>query len=228
MKTSKMLAGVLTGLVIVNGAYASEDRDREDSRRSISQVNSSIELEEGERVEQLHTVNGSIRVGNRAVFASAETVNGSIRIGDDCQGQSLNTVNGRITIGKRSVVTGDITTVNGRLDLDDEAQVQGDASNVNSNISIGVRARVGGHVMTRSGDVTLSEGAQVKQGIMVKSGGWWSNFFNDLFGSFGSKPVITIGPNAQVGEMEFEREVELRVHSTAKIGTVKGATVSRY
>jgi hypothetical protein len=44
-----------------------------------------------------------------------------------------------------------------------------------------------------------------------------------------SKPRIVIGPNAVVeGELRFEREVELFVHSTAKIGKVTGATAQTY
>jgi hypothetical protein len=42
-------------------------------------------------------------------------------------------------------------------------------------------------------------------------------------------PRIVIGPNAIVdGELRFEREVELFVHPTAKIGKVIGATAVPY
>jgi hypothetical protein len=42
-------------------------------------------------------------------------------------------------------------------------------------------------------------------------------------------PRIIIGPNAVVnGELRFEREVELYVHTSAKIGSVSGATAKSY
>jgi hypothetical protein len=42
-------------------------------------------------------------------------------------------------------------------------------------------------------------------------------------------PRIIIGPNAVVnGTLRFEREVELFVHPSAKIGTVIGATAKPY
>jgi hypothetical protein len=42
-------------------------------------------------------------------------------------------------------------------------------------------------------------------------------------------PRIVIGPNAIVdGELRFERDVELFVHTTAKVGKVIGATAVPY
>lgn len=42
-------------------------------------------------------------------------------------------------------------------------------------------------------------------------------------------PRIVIGPRATVnGELRFEREVELFVHTSAKIGRVTGATAQPY
>ena len=40
----------------------------------------------------------------------------------------------------------------------------------------------------------------------------------------GRKPRVIIGPNASVnGSLQFEREVTLYVHRTARIGPVSGA-----
>jgi len=42
-------------------------------------------------------------------------------------------------------------------------------------------------------------------------------------------PRVVIGRDSEVrGELVFEREVELYVHESAKIGKVTGATVQRY
>jgi hypothetical protein len=42
-------------------------------------------------------------------------------------------------------------------------------------------------------------------------------------------PRIVIGPDSEVGgALVFEREVELYVHATAKVGRITGATPVRY
>jgi hypothetical protein len=42
-------------------------------------------------------------------------------------------------------------------------------------------------------------------------------------------PRIVIGPDSEVGgELVFEREVELYVHSSAKTGAIRGAEAIRY
>jgi hypothetical protein len=61
-------------------------------------------------------------------------------------------------------------------------------------------------------------------GILVEkpSMGWFNS-------GNSRKPRIVIGPNSVVeGPLVFEREVELLVHSTAKIGPVTGATAQAY
>ncbi|HYM35747.1 MAG TPA: hypothetical protein VET48_10150, partial [Steroidobacteraceae bacterium] len=178
----------------------------------------------------LHTVNGSISIGDRGVVNSATTVNGSVRVGDDCRAKKLSTVNGRVVIGNRTVISGDVVTVNGRIELGENAVVDGNVKNVNSQITLGRSAHVGNQVITSTGDITLENNARVDKGIRVReSDNWFSSIFGGLFDVFSHTPVVTIGPGAQVdGELVFEREVELKVHSTAKIGPVKGAKVQRY
>jgi len=192
----------------------------------ISRTNRSIHIGDGERVGDLHSVNGSIEIGDRAVAAIVKTVNGSVRIGTDGHAKSLGTVNGAVSVGKRSIVDNDMTSVNGRLTLSEEAVIQGNVKNINSRIVIGPRAHVGGKVISNNGDITLQENARVDGGIKVKAEPthWFKSGVSTQ-----RRPVITIGPGAQVeGEMVFERDVELRVHSTAKIGAVTGASVERY
>jgi predicted acyltransferase (DUF342 family) len=226
---TKIMAAVCLTWALTMSAQAAEEHHRDGDSRSISQVNSSIDLEDGAQADQLESVNGSIRVGDHAVIASAHTVNGSVRLGNDCRARTLSTVNGSIKVGRRTAISGDITTVNGRIELSDDADVQGDARNVNSDITLGQRAHVGGKIVTRSGDITLQDNARVDRGIEVKDDGWWRDVFGSLFSFTRHAPVITIGPGAQVGgELVFDREVELRVHSTAKIGHVTGATVRNY
>jgi hypothetical protein len=81
---------------------------------------------------------------------------------------------------------------------------------------------VAGKLETVSGDITVGAKSVVRGGIHVdKQHGM----------SWGHKriPRIVIGPNAEVqGELRFDREVELFVHPTARIGHVTGATAQTW
>ncbi|HEX5105784.1 MAG TPA: hypothetical protein VFV87_18325, partial [Pirellulaceae bacterium] len=98
-------------------------------------------------------------------------------------------------------VTGRLGNVNGAIRLD-AAHVGGGITTVNGNIDIGANSRVEGGI------------------VMEKSS---SSFFNFSWGKR-SMPRVVIGPGATVdGTLRFEREVELYVSETAKIGPVQGA-----
>jgi DUF4097 and DUF4098 domain-containing protein YvlB len=172
----------------------------------------------------------SSRSTDHASVGSGETVNGSIRIGDDSKAEQLSTVNGRIAIGARTSVSRDVTTVNGRIELAEDATVSGDVCNVNNEITLGKGARVGGKIKTRTGNISLYDNARAGS-IEVTAGNWWGEFWRNLFGDTidSHRQVVTIGPGAIVdGDLTFDREVELRVHSTAKIGKVVGAKVTSF
>ncbi len=73
-------------------------------------------------------------------------------------------------------------------------------------------------IETVNGDITVGVGSQVEGGIEVKK----PNFNLSL--TPGRKPRVIIGPNATVsGPLEFQREVTLYVHRTARVGPVSGA-----
>jgi hypothetical protein len=226
MRANVTMTALTLCLLTFGSAYADDYHDTRDVQ-SVSYVNKGIQITDGAHTSTLSTVNGSISVGDHATVASAKTVNGSVHIGEESHSETLGTVNGDVSVGKNSVVAGDITSVNGELTLSDDAVVQGAAKNVNSNIIIGQRAHVGGRIVTTNGDITLQDNARVDGGIRVRdySRGWFDYFFDISHRT----PVISIGPGARVGgELVFEHAVELRVHSTAKIGPVIGAKVQRY
>lgn len=187
----------------------------------ISKVNSSIRIEAGKTAGDLGTVNGGIRVGEGASAREVETVNGGIRLSRGAKVETAETVNGGIELEETAIVERGIEAVNGGIELAPGAETGGDVSNVNGGISVR-GARVGGRIETVNGSVTVTEGAKVLGGIKVdKPSGW----------SWGKSrpPRIVIGPDSEVGgELVFEREVELYVHATAKVGTIRGATPVRY
>ncbi|MGE3731670.1 MAG: hypothetical protein AB7F83_14105 [Lysobacterales bacterium] len=189
------------------------------TRGDINHVNRSIHIGNGERAEDLGTVNGSIVVGDDASIDTAETVNGSVRLGRASRANALETVNGSIAIGPDAVIAGSVETVNGSIKLDERARVQDDAENVNGSLRLAREAHIGGRITTYNGDISIGEAVQVEGGIVVKKSRGWNWFGTQR------RPQITIAADAVVGDMIFEHEVELRVHPSARIGRVEGATV---
>ena len=191
---------------------------------SISRVNKSISIEDGAKAGDLDTVNGSIRIGDNATAESVETVNGGVRMGRGSHAESIETVNGGIDLAEDTTVARDVEAVNGSIELERGAEVVGDVENVNGAIDVRA-ARVGGRIATVSGDIRVLDGARVEGGILVEKPSGWFNWSS----SQNRPPRVVIGENAVVGgELRFEREVELHVHQSAKIGNVVGATAKTY
>ncbi len=199
-------------------------------------INKSISVEDGARTDGKSTVNGSISIGNGAIVdGSLTTVNGRIRIEDNVQLEDAETVNGGIVVGS-GVIADDINSVNGAISLDQNVTVNGDLSVVNGKISVGRGSRIaddvsnvngeislhgaaiGGDLTTVNGDISLLDGSTVAGDLKVEMPkGWGWNFDR-------RKPTVIIGPGSGVnGAIILEREVELFISNTAKVGTVRGA-----
>lgn len=195
--------------------------DEKDENGDISRVNGSITAEAGHRYGDLETVNGSIKVHEGASADDVETVNGSITLEDGAQVNSAETVNGSVRAGERVKVARLVETVNGSIRFGFNSRIGGDMETVNGDITV-KQTEVDGQVRTVSGDIIIGARSLVRGGILVeKQHGI----------SFGKPrvPRIVIGPNAVVnGSLRFERKVELFVHTSAKVGTVTGATARPY
>lgn len=194
------------------------------ARPAIDKVNGAITAQAGQAYGDLTTVNGGIRLGAGAQAANVETVNGGIHGGDDVLTRSLSTVNGGIRLGRRAQVDGDVQTVNGGIFIDRGGRVRGDVSTVNGAIGL-IDTDVHGGIATVSGDVTVGLGSHVKGGIRVDKPGRAMGI------SFRKPkvPRVVVGPSAVVeGPLVFKREVKLYLHTSARIGSVTGATVQRY
>jgi DUF4097 and DUF4098 domain-containing protein YvlB len=190
---------------------------------SIDKVNGSIRTEEGAQYRSLETVNGSIVLATRASAENIETVNGSITLRENSRGGEVETVNGAITIGEAAQVDS-AETVNGAIRLDRGALSKGNIETVNGTLQL-EGAEVGGNLNTVNGDINVLDGSRVAGGIKIeKPGGSWFNW-----GGKQRTPTVVIGANSEVaGPMVFEREVELFVHESARIGSVSGAEVKRF
>ena len=208
-------------------ALAHEEKDHEHvggRGHDKSRVMGGLHADAGETVGNMETVNGGISIGERAKAGTLETVNGGIDIDDDAQVERAETVNGGIDVGQRVKVAGDLETVNGGIRVEFNSRIGGDVATVNGGITVR-QTDVAGRIQLVNGDITVGAKSHVHNGILVERNkgiqmGW---------GRRPKDPRIIIGPNAIVdGELRFERDVDLYVHTTAKIGTVIGATPVPY
>jgi cytoskeletal protein CcmA (bactofilin family) len=182
---------------------------------SISSVNGSVKAAPGETYDSVSTVNGNVRVGSGATVNSAHAVNGEIEIESNARVGEANTVNGELSLGDGAAVEREASTVNGEIHLSKGARVGGDVTTVSGEIEI-EGAEVGGNINTHNGDIELTAGAHVRGGIIVKKShhtGW--NWGKD------KPPQVRICATCIVdGDLRFERPVDLKVETGAKIGKV--------
>jgi cytoskeletal protein CcmA (bactofilin family) len=112
--------------------------------------------------------------------------------------------------------------VNGKISLGEHASVKGAVKTVNGEVRLAPYAQAG-QLSTVLGNIIVQENARVERGILVSRPKGNNSNLPDY------PPKVTIGAGAEVnGELVFEHPVTLFVHSTAKIGTVKGAEVVRF
>ena len=215
MRRAALFALVLPFALAVSAVQAHDHGDDHDG--SISKVNGGITAEAGRHYRDLETVNGSISVRTGAVADDVETVNGSINLEDEAQVHSASTVNGSINGGERLRIEDGLETVNGSIRVDFNSRVGKDIETVNGGITL-KQSEVGGQIRTVQGDITVGAKSMVRGGIWIekpKGMGWGKR----------RTPRVVIGPDASVeGVLQFDREVELFVHPTAKLGKVVGAT----
>lgn len=190
-------------------AWANED---------ISKVNGRISAEAGKVYGGLETVNGSIEVGAGAQTKDVETVNGGVQIGAGARTGGVSTVNGAISLGQKVTVSGGLETVNGSVLVERGSQISGGVETVNGSIGL-VETELGKGIETVNGDITVGVGSHVRGGIKVTKPNFSFSF------KPARKPRVVIGPKAVIdGPLQFEREVDLYVHRSARIGAVSGAT----
>lgn len=188
----------------------------------ISKVNGSIQTTAGASYRDLETVNGSVQLASGVNARSVSTVNGSIRTDENVTARNIETVNGGIRAGRNLVLSSGLETVNGSIFVDRGSRISGDVTTVNGGIGL-VATQLDGDIETVNGDITVGVDSVVRGGIKVERPSFGISF------KAPRKPRIIIGPNAVVeGALQFERDVVLYVHDSARIGPVTGATVQHF
>jgi cytoskeletal protein CcmA (bactofilin family) len=198
-------------LVLSACGYSSDGNDS-------TKINGSIHVPAGKPPGPVATINGSVHLDENAAVTTATTVNGAVRMGPNSTAVSLNTVNGGISLDTGAKVSGSASSVNGDLTVANGAEISGSLSNVNGEIAL-TGAHVAGSIKTVNGSVSITGASHVDGGILVEAPtGGSLKMGKDV-------PRIVIGPGASVmGELRFERKVDLYVSDKATIGTVSGAT----
>jgi len=201
-------AGIASGLLIAMSACASD---------SYSTINGSVHVAAGRPAQAASTVNGSVTIDEDAAVDSVGTVNGGIHVGARATAKSLTTVNGSITVNE-AAHTAYIKSVNGNLTVNEGAEVDGGLTTVNGTIGVN-SAHIAGRISNVQGDISILGTACVDGGILVEKQRGFT------ISAHPRDPTIIIGPGAQVlGDLRFERKVNLLVSDRATIGTVTGAT----
>jgi DUF4097 and DUF4098 domain-containing protein YvlB len=209
-------------LALAMGAAQAHDDEHGDGH-DVSKVNGSVSAEAGRAYGDLDTVNGSIRMGDKASADLVETVNGSVTLGEGARAREVSTVNGSIRAGRNVEVAEGAETVNGSIEFDDASRVGGDVGTVNGKITLHA-VDVRGRLTTVNGDVIVGARSVVHGGILLEKP-------HGMNWGFGKPriPRVVIGPKAEVkGPIVFEREAELFVHATARVGEVSGVKAQAY
>lgn len=186
-----------------------------DGAPDLSKVNGSLVAEAGRTYGDIDTVNGSITVESKAVARTVETVNGSIVIDAFATVQDVGTVNGKIVL-RNGASARNVEIVNGAIVGVSNLRVQKSVEAVNGSIELGAHSSIGSQVKTVNGNITVGDGTVIGGNVTVKKPSNWGM-------SWGKPkiPRVVLGPNSTVkGNLVFEREVELYVHSTAKYGKI--------
>jgi hypothetical protein len=200
---------IASGLLVAMSASAGD---------SYNTINGSVHVEVGRPAASASTINGSVTIDEDAAVDSVSTVNGGIHVGARAIAKSLTTVNGSITVNQ-SAHTAYLKSVNGSLTVREGAEIDGGLTTVNGKIGVSA-AHIAGRISNIQGDISILGASRVDGGILVeKQHGF-------MIPTHSTDPTIIIGPGAKVlGELKFERKVNLFVSDRASVGTVTGATV---
>lgn len=183
-----------------------------------------IEIGSDVHVEGIDTGSGDVRGGDRVIVdGRIDTGSGSVSFGagSSIRGD-IDTGSGSVRLGAGSAVSGGIDTGSGEVQIEG-TRVGGKVDTGSGDITL-ADSRVDGDLATSTGRVTLSGNSVVTGDLIVRKSKCWGLCWGN------DRPTrIVIGASASViGEIRIEREAELWVHETARIGRVSGAQVQRF
>lgn len=164
------------------------------------------------------SIAGDIEVGRQATIRNARTVAGDIEIHEGGRVASLTTVAGRILLAPEVKVDGSVKTIAGDIEIGAGCTVTGDISTEVGHISI-EDSVVQGHVTLSNGSLEITR-TRLAGTLRVR----YSDRENAKVAE------LTIGPGSEVATLVVEKKamVRLRIHRTAKVGSIQGGNAEYY
>lgn len=191
--------------------------------RNIDTGSGSVELAAGASSGRIDTGSGSVRLGADAQSGAIDTGSGSVQGADRVTiDGDVDTGSGSIELGAGSSVRGKIDSGSGSVDFNG-VTVEGPIDTGSGDISL-VDCQLRDDLRTTRGEVKLEGSTRVDGDLIIRKSKCWGICWGD------DQPTrVIIGAGASVaGEIRSERETELWVHETARIGKVSGAEVKRF
>jgi DUF4097 and DUF4098 domain-containing protein YvlB len=209
--------------------------------RNIDTGSGSVELSPGASSGRIDTGSGSVRMGADAQARVIDTGSGSIRLASGARTEAIDTGSGSIRGADRVLIDGDIDTGSGAVELGSGSTVRGNIDTGSGSVEL-TGVIVEGKIDTGSGDITLIDcqlrddlvstrgevklegSTHVGGDLIIRKSKCWGFCWGE------NEPTrVVVGAGASVaGEIRSERETELWVHQSARIGKVSGAEVKRF
>lgn len=164
------------------------------------------------------SVSGNVEVGRSARIGNAKTVSGNIEIGEQSRVGSLSSVSGRIRVGANTQVGGSIRTVAGEIKIAQGSTITGGVGTIAGRITVN-QSVVKGEITLTTGKLTL-EGSRVSGTLRIERPDNHET----------NEAEVDIGANSEIGKVIVEEgaRVDLRIHRSAKVGTITGAAAEYY
>jgi len=206
---------------------------------NVTNINGSITIGRDCRINgKIRNVNGQVRISENARVGQVSNTNGSISIASGARTGAIGNTNGRIRLADSIRVEGGVVSTNGPVETGAEVHVDGDIQTANGRIRTGTGSVITGEVETTNGSIELvgteAAGVSGANGSIELLDG--TRIAGDVYvrrpsGSNSSSrlPRVVIGADTVVeGTLQFERDVELYIHETARTGQVIGAEPIRF
>lgn len=164
------------------------------------------------------SVAGAVNVGASAKIADAKTVAGDISVGTGADTGDLSSVAGSITVGENCRVNGTIKTVAGNIGIRRGCVISGNVNSTAGNIEV-ADSEIQGGVTQTGGNVAFVR-SHVAGVVRIKY------TRHDI-----DRPVqVDIGPGCDIRELVVEPKAGavVRIHRTAKVGSIKGVEPEYY
>ena len=164
------------------------------------------------------SVAGAVRIGESATIGDARTVAGDISVDAGAHTSDLTSVAGNVHVAENARVDGTIKTVAGNIEIHRGCVIAGSVNSVAGNVEV-TDSEIRGGITQTAGNLELTR-TQVAGTVRIKH----------TRSDTDRPPRVTLGPGCEIHELlvDANTEAEVRIHRSAKVGTIKGVTPVYY